>query len=67
MGVIASQITSVSIVYSAVCSGTDQRKHQNAASLAFVGGIHRDRPETRKMSPFDDVIMWFFAQLPGDK
>ena len=41
MGVIASQITSVSIVYSAVCSGTDQRKHQNAASLAFVGGIHR--------------------------
>ena len=64
MGAIASEITSVSIVYSTVCSGTDQRKHQSSASLAFVRGIHRSpvtsmhkRPVTRKMSPFDDVIM----------
>ena len=41
MGVMASQITSVSIVYSTVCSGTYQRKHQSSASLAFVRGIHR--------------------------
>ena len=36
-----SQITGVSIVYSTVCSGADQRKHQSFASLAFVRGLHR--------------------------
>ena len=34
-------ITSLTIVYSTVYSGTDQRKHQNSASLAFVRRIHR--------------------------
>ena len=64
MGAMASQISSVSIVYSTVCSGADQRKHQSSASLAFVRGIHRwpvnsshKCPVTRKMFPFDDVIM----------
>ena len=64
MGAMASQITSVSIVYSTVCSGSDQRKHQRSASLAFVRGIHRwpvnsfhKGPVTWKMFPFDDVIM----------
>ena len=47
MGMIASQITSITIVYSTVYSDADQRKHQSSASLAFV----------RKMFPFDDVIM----------
>ena len=41
MGVIASQITSVLIVYLTVYSGAHQRKHQSSASLAFVRGIHR--------------------------
>ena len=41
MGVIASQITSFTIVYSTVYSDADQRKHQSSASLAFVRGIHR--------------------------
>ena len=41
MSVMASQITSFTIVYSVVYSGTDQRKHQSCASLAFVRGIHR--------------------------
>ena len=41
MSVMASQITGVSIVYSTVCSGADQRKHQSSASLALVRGIHR--------------------------
>ena len=50
------------IVYSAVYSDIDQRKHQSPASLAFVRGIHRRNspqkwPVTRKMFPFDDVIM----------
>ena len=43
MGTIASRITSLTIVYSTVYSGADQRKHQSSASLAFVWGIHRDR------------------------
>ena len=38
---MASQITSLTIVFSNVYSGTDQRKHQSNASLAFVRGIHR--------------------------
>ena len=61
---IASQITSLTVVYSTVYSDVDQRKHQSSASLAFVWGIHRDPvnsphkgPFTRKMFPFDDVIM----------
>ena len=41
MSVMASQITSLTIVYSTVYSGADQRKHQSFASLAFVQGIHR--------------------------
>ena len=60
----ASQITSLTIVYSTVYSGIDQRKHQSSASLAFVREIHRGPvnsphkwPVTRKMFPFDDVIM----------
>ena len=49
MGAIASQITSLAIVYSAVHSDADQRKHESSASLAFVWGIHRDRwiPRTK--------------------
>ena len=61
---IASQITSLTIVYSTVYSDADQRKYQSSASLAFVRGIHRGPvnsphkwPVTRKMFPFDDVIM----------
>ena len=43
MGRIASQITSLTIVYSTVYSDADQRKHQSSVSLAFVRGIHRHR------------------------
>ena len=44
--------------------GSDQREHQSYASLAFARGIHRwpvnsshKGPVTRKVFPFDDVIM----------
>ena len=64
MRALVSQITGVSIVCSAVCSGIGQRKHQSTASLAFVRGNHRwpvdsphTGPVTRKMFPFGDVIM----------
>ena len=62
---MASQITSLTIVYSTVYSGADQRKQQSLASLAFVRGIHRwpvnsppKGPVTQKIFPFDDVIMY---------
>ena len=68
MSPTASQITSrLTIIYSIVYSGTDQRKHQSSASVAFVLGIHRwpvnsphKGPVTRTMFPFDDVIMFPF-------
>ena len=64
MGAMASEITSLMIVYSIVHSGADQIKHQSSALLAFVRGVHRwpvnsphKEPVTRKMCPFDDVII----------
>ena len=64
MGAIASQITRLTIVYSTDYSDADQRKHLSSTSLAFVRGIHQGPvnsphkwPVTRKMFPFDDVIM----------
>ena len=64
MGAMASQITNVLVVYSTVYSGTDQRKYQGHALLAFAGGIDRwpvisprKEPATRKMIPFNDAIM----------
>ena len=61
---MTSQITSLTIVYSGVYWGANQRKHQSSASLAFVRGIHRTPVNspykgqvTRKMFQFDDVIM----------
>ena len=67
MTMMASQITSLTIVYLIVYSGIDQRKHQSSASPAFVRGIHRwpvnsphKWPVTRKMFPFDDVIMYYY-------
>ena len=69
MGTMASQFTSLTIVYLTVYSGPDKRKHQSSASLAFVRGIHRRSvnsphkgPVMQKMFPFDDVIMsWFIC------
>ena len=65
MGTVASKITSLTIVYSTVYSDADQRKYQSSASLAFVRGTHRRPvnsphkwPVTRKMFPFDGVIMF---------
>ena len=64
MSTMASQITGVSSVYSDACSGADQNKQQSSASLAFVKGIQwgpvispHKGPVTRKIFPFDDVII----------
>ena len=73
MGTIASQITSLTIVYSTVYPDADQRKHQSSASLAFVRVIHRGPvnsphkwPVTQKMFPFNDVIMDSCSQAPQE-
>ena len=73
MNAMASQLTGVAIVFSTVYKGTDQRKHQTSASLAFVRGIHRwpvnspyKGPVTRKMFPLDDIIIhkkWIPSQI----
>ena len=66
MSAMASQTTGVSIIYTAVCSGADQWKHQSSASLAFAWEIHRwpvnsrhKNTVTPKMVSFDDVIIFF--------
>ena len=73
MGAMASQVTSLTIVYSNVYLGADQRKHQSSASLAFVRGIHRGpvnsphkRSVTRKMFPFDDAIIKTCVAIDSD-
>ena len=60
MGKMASQITSLTIVYSTVYSGADQRKYQSSAGP--VNSPHK-WPVTRKMFPFHDVISLFW---PGN-
>ena len=64
MSSIACQITSVSVIYSTVYSGADQRKHQSSVSRALVREIHRwpvnsqhKASVTRKMFLLNDVIM----------
>ena len=56
MGARASQITSLTIVYSIVHSDADQRKHQLSASLAFVRGIHRG-PQVASYA--ENVSIWW--------
>ena len=66
MGAMASQITSLTIVYSTFYSGADWRKHHSSTSLAFVRGIHHwpgtgefpaQMASNAEMFPLDDVIM----------
>ena len=64
MSTMASQITSLTIVYSTITLSANHRKYPSSESLAFVRGIHRwpvNSPNkwavTGKMFPFEDVIM----------
>ena len=62
MSAMASQITSLAIVYSTVYSGTDERKHQSSASLAFVRGIHWrlvNSPHKGPCSYAEDGSIWW--------
>ena len=78
MSAMVSLIPSLTVVYSPFIQCVDQRIHQSSASLAFERGIHwwpvnspHKGPVTRKMLPFDDVIIYIphtvvlsFLQLP---
>ena len=57
MGVMASQITGDSIVYTTVWTSTDRRKHQSSVSLAFVRGIHRWQAQAA--SNEEKVSIWW--------
>ena len=58
MSATAFQITDVSILYSTVCWGANQRKHQSSASLFFVKGIHRWFPSQRASNAENVFIGW---------
>ena len=63
MSAMVPQITSLTIVYSTAQSGADQRKIKAPRHWPLFGEftghrwIHHTKPVTRKMFPFDDVIM----------
>ena len=60
MTTLASQIISLTVVYSIVNSGVDQRKHQSSASLAFVRGIDRGRwIPAQRASNVENVSIWW--------
>ena len=81
MGAIASQITSLTMVYSAVYSGAVQRKHQSFASLAFVTSefpaqmasnaenvsIWWSHHESSTLKPFQDRKPRMTSGLPSQK
>ena len=61
MGEMAFQITGVSIVYSTVYLGANQRKQQGSASLTFVIGIHRwpVNSQHKGASNTENVSIWW--------
>ena len=61
MRAMAPQITILTIVYSAVYSGTDQRNHQSSASLAFV--VTGEFP-TQRASDAENVSIWWRHHKP---
>ena len=58
MGAMPSQITSLTIVYSTIYSGGDQRKHQSSVSLAFVRGITGEFPAQMASNAQNISIRW---------
>ena len=64
MTTMASQITSLTVVYSMVYSDADQRKHQSSprhwplcGEITGTGEFPAQRASYAEMFPFDDVIM----------
>ena len=69
MGAVASQITSLTVVYSIIYSGADKRKHQSSASLAFVLGDSPVTGEfpTQRASNAENVSIWWRHHDPSNR
>ena len=63
MSTMASQITSLTIVYLTVDSVADHRKHQSSRSLAFVWGIHWWPVNFSHKGP--NVSIWWHHHVSG--
>ena len=63
MSAMATQTPGVSIVYSTVFTGVDQRKHLSSVSLTFVKGIHYllviGKFPTGRASNVENVSIWW--------
>ena len=61
MSLMASQITSLTIVYPTVYSSVDQRKHQSSESLAFVRGNSQGTGEfsAQMASNAENASIWW--------
>ena len=59
MSEMASQITSLAIVYSTVYSGADQRKHQSSASLRPLWGEFTCEFPAQRASNAENVSIWW--------
>ena len=66
MGTIASQITSLTIVYSTIYSDPDQRKLQSSASLAFVTRGTGEFPP-QMASNTENVSIWWHHHAEGEQ
>ena len=62
MSMMLSQITSLTIVYSTVYSGAEQRKHQSSMSLAFVR-VTSEFPAQRASNAENDLIWWHHHEI----
>ena len=59
MGTMAYQITNLTIVYFNIYSGTDQRKHQCPASLAFGNSLVTAEFPAQRSSNAKNVSIWW--------
>ena len=64
MDTMASEITSLTIVYSTFYSGTDQRKHQSSSSLPFVNSPVTGEFPTQRASNAENVSIWWRHHVP---
>ena len=65
MRAMASQIISVSIVCSTVCSGADQQKYQSSMPLVLVREFTSDRwiPRTQRAYNAENVSIWWLHRV----
>ena len=63
MGAMAPQITSLTVVYSTVYSGADQRNHQSSASLVFVSILSMGPPGIYFSETLFKILFFLFKKM----